>query len=138
MPDGEAIITALHDALERSDAVIVTGGIGPTSDDISREAAADVLGVELITDEAALRSIEEFFAQRGAKSPLPVPPITIESVVQAKTRALRGKPGDEESWADFDAVFREALLNLERAGCDFAIIAWKIPRSAQEYFLQLQ
>lgn len=65
VPDGDAIITALTEAMERSDAVIVTGGIGPTSDDITREAAAEVLGVELITDEAALRSLESFFAARG-------------------------------------------------------------------------
>jgi len=65
VPDGTAIIEALEEAMSRSDAVIVTGGIGPTSDDISREAAAEVLGVELITDEAALRSLEAFFATRG-------------------------------------------------------------------------
>ncbi len=65
VPDGRAIIEALEEAMSRSDAVIVTGGIGPTSDDISREAAAEVLGVELITDEAALRSLEAFFARLG-------------------------------------------------------------------------
>ncbi len=65
VPDGPAIIEALSEAMSRSDVVIVTGGIGPTSDDISREAAAAVLGVELIEDEAALRSLEAFFAQRN-------------------------------------------------------------------------
>ncbi|MGJ8677192.1 MAG: competence/damage-inducible protein A [Akkermansiaceae bacterium] len=65
VPDGDAIIDAMTEAMKRSDAVIVTGGLGPTSDDISREAAAEVLGVELITDEAALRSIEEFFSSRN-------------------------------------------------------------------------
>ncbi|MEX0304741.1 MAG: aspartate/glutamate racemase family protein [Leisingera sp.] len=70
-----------------------------------------------------------FFADRGAGSPLPVPPITIESVVQAQTRALRGRPGDEASWAAFDAVFREAMLTLERAGCDFAVIASNTPHA---------
>ena len=64
VPDGEAINLAMSEAMERSDVVIVTGGLGPTSDDITREAAAEVLGVELITDEAALRSIEAFFAHR--------------------------------------------------------------------------
>lgn len=64
VPDGDAIIQAMTEALGRSDAVIVTGGIGPTSDDITREAAAEVLGVDLIIDEAALRSLEAFFAQR--------------------------------------------------------------------------
>ncbi|WP_027257252.1 MULTISPECIES: aspartate/glutamate racemase family protein [Leisingera] len=70
-----------------------------------------------------------FFAARGAGSPLPVPPITIESVVQAQTRSLRGRPGDEASWAAFDAVFREAMLTLERAGCDFALIASNTPHA---------
>lgn len=65
VPDGEAITAALAEAMERSDAVIVTGGIGPTSDDTSREAAAEVLGAELICDEAALRSIESYFFGRG-------------------------------------------------------------------------
>ncbi|UWQ83731.1 aspartate/glutamate racemase family protein [Leisingera caerulea] len=70
-----------------------------------------------------------FFADRGAGSPLPVPPVTIESVVQAQTRSLRGHPGDEASWAAFDAVFRDAMLTLERAGCDFALIASNTPHA---------
>lgn len=69
------------------------------------------------------------FSDRGHGSPLPVPPMTIESVTQARTRALRGVAGDEESWAGFDAVFRAALLTLERAGCDFGIIASNTPHA---------
>lgn len=69
------------------------------------------------------------FAERGHVSPLPIPPMTIESVTQAKTRALRGQPGNEESWAAFDAVFREALLTLQNAGCDFGIIASNTPHA---------
>ncbi len=65
VPDGDAITAAMAEALERSDAVIVTGGLGPTSDDLTREAAAKVLGVETITDEAALRSIEAYFTSRN-------------------------------------------------------------------------
>ncbi|MEY5013350.1 MAG: hypothetical protein RLY69_1065, partial [Verrucomicrobiota bacterium] len=65
VPDGEAIREAIEEAIERSDAIIVTGGLGPTSDDLTREITAEVLGLELITDEAALRSLESFFAHRG-------------------------------------------------------------------------
>jgi len=65
VPDGEAIEIALREAINRSDVVLVTGGLGPTSDDLTREATAKVLGVEMIEDEAALRSLEEFFAKRN-------------------------------------------------------------------------
>jgi len=64
VPDGDAIREALEEAIMRSDAVIVTGGLGPTSDDLTREITGEVLGLELITDEAALRSIENFFSLR--------------------------------------------------------------------------
>jgi len=70
-----------------------------------------------------------FFAAQGAVSPLPVPPMTIESVTQSHTRSLRGTPGDEESWAAFDAVFRDAMLTLESAGCDFALMASNTPHT---------
>jgi len=70
-----------------------------------------------------------YFAERGHASPLPIPPMTIESVTQAQTRALRGKPGDEASWAGFDAVFRDALMVLQRAECDFAVIASNTPHA---------
>ena len=64
IPDGVVIEQTLAEAVRRSDVVIVTGGLGPTSDDITREATAAVLGCELIEDEAALRSLEAFFATR--------------------------------------------------------------------------
>ena len=70
-----------------------------------------------------------FFAARGATSPLPVPPITIESITQAHTRSLRGTPGDEQSWEAFDAVFRKAMLTLQNAGCDFALMASNTPHA---------
>lgn len=63
VPDGDAIREALAECVKRADVVLVTGGLGPTSDDITREATAEVLGVELIEDEAALRSLEAFFGR---------------------------------------------------------------------------
>ncbi len=65
VPDGEPIEIALGEAMRRSDVVLVTGGLGPTSDDVTRESAAKVLGVDLIEDEAALRSMREYFEKRG-------------------------------------------------------------------------
>lgn len=65
VPDGQAILDSLRETSRRSDVVLVTGGLGPTSDDITREALAEVLGVEMIEDEAALRSLYEFFEKRN-------------------------------------------------------------------------
>ncbi|MBB22038.1 MAG: competence/damage-inducible protein A [Roseibacillus sp.] len=64
VPDGEAVGRAMRIGLEGGEALIVTGGLGPTSDDLTREALAEVLGLEMIEDEAAMRAIEEFFARR--------------------------------------------------------------------------
>ncbi len=64
VPDGEAVGRAMRIGLEAGEALIVTGGLGPTSDDLTREALAEVLGLEMIEDEAAMRAIEEFFARR--------------------------------------------------------------------------
>ena len=65
VPDGDAIRDAITESTSRADVLIVTGGLGPTSDDLTREITAEVLGLELITDEASLRSMENFFALRG-------------------------------------------------------------------------
>lgn len=70
-----------------------------------------------------------YWAERGYGAPLPTPEMTIESVTQAETRALRGTPDDEASWAAFDAVFRKALLRLQLADCDFAVMASNTPHA---------
>ena len=49
------IVDAITEALGRADAVIVCGGLGPTQDDITREAIAEVMGVELVRDDDGRR-----------------------------------------------------------------------------------
>ena len=61
----ERITLALRTALARSDGVIMCGGLGPTQDDITREAIAEVMNVELVRDESVLAAISEFFRERG-------------------------------------------------------------------------
>ena len=63
------MIVALEQALERSDAVIVCGGLGPTPDDITREALAAVMGVELRRDEAVAERIRAMFYRRDREMP---------------------------------------------------------------------
>ena len=59
------MIDALRTALQRADAVIVCGGLGPTHDDITREAIADIMSVELVPDAAVGDFIRDLFASRG-------------------------------------------------------------------------
>jgi nicotinamide-nucleotide amidase len=67
--NGERIVLALRTALARSDGVIACGGLGPTQDDITREAIAEVMTVELERDERLVARIEEMFRSRGREMP---------------------------------------------------------------------
>ena len=61
----ERIVGSIRLALGRSDAVILCGGLGPTQDDITREAIAEVMGVSLIRDHDMGEKIRELFTSRG-------------------------------------------------------------------------
>jgi len=58
------IVGCIRQALDRSDAVIVCGGLGPTQDDITREAIAEVMGVRLRRDEAMAAHVRHLFERR--------------------------------------------------------------------------
>lgn len=60
----DAIVAAVREALERTGAVITTGGLGPTSDDVSRDAVARVFARELRVDEAHLEWMRERWKKR--------------------------------------------------------------------------
>jgi nicotinamide-nucleotide amidase len=59
------IESVLRHTLADADAVIVCGGLGPTHDDLTREAIASVMGVDLVHDEAVAAVITDLFASRG-------------------------------------------------------------------------
>ena len=61
------IVSVLRLALDRSDAVIVCGGLGPTHDDITRECIAEVMGVELERHDDIAERITQMFAGRGRR-----------------------------------------------------------------------
>jgi nicotinamide-nucleotide amidase len=65
----ERIVLAFRTALARSDGVIVCGGLGPTHDDITREALAEVMNVPLRRDEEVVGRIRTMFASRGREMP---------------------------------------------------------------------
>lgn len=65
----ERVVLALRTALARSDAVIVCGGLGPTQDDLTRDAIAAVMNVELERDDDVAERIREMFASRSREMP---------------------------------------------------------------------
>ncbi len=67
--DRRAIAEAVVRLLAGHDLVLVTGGLGPTTDDVTREAAAEALGRRLALDEAILADIEERYRAFGREMP---------------------------------------------------------------------
>ncbi len=65
----ERMVLAFRTALARSDGVIVCGGLGPTHDDITREALAEVMNVSLHRDEEVVTRIRAMFTARGREMP---------------------------------------------------------------------
>ena len=63
------IVDGLRASLARADAVLVCGGLGPTHDDITREAITEVMGSELVVDEAVADVIRHLFESRGRRMP---------------------------------------------------------------------
>src|SRR5881394_2784890 len=60
---------AVREALARADLIIVTGGLGPTSDDLTRELIAELLGKKLARDETVFTHIKNYFAARNRPMP---------------------------------------------------------------------
>ena len=67
--DLERLTRTLGQAVSEADLVICTGGIGPTDDDLTREAIAALAGETPVIDEEIVAGIREFFAQRGLEMP---------------------------------------------------------------------
>jgi nicotinamide-nucleotide amidase len=67
--DRQRLADVLRHALNRSDLVLLTGGLGPTDDDLTRESVADVLGLPLVEDAAIVEGLERRFAKRGLTMP---------------------------------------------------------------------
>lgn len=65
--DQEEIERSLHLALSRADIVLITGGLGPTRDDVTKSALCNYFDSKLIMDEAVLKDISDFFHHRGLR-----------------------------------------------------------------------
>src|SRR6476620_11204951 len=65
VPDGVAIHDAIEESLRAAEIIFVTGGLGPTTDDITREITAELFGLKLVHDPAILSAIQKRAAERG-------------------------------------------------------------------------
>lgn len=63
--DGAVIKEAMAEAASRSDVVLVSGGLGPTNDDLTRDSIAELLGLPMELDERLKAQLEAFFAKRN-------------------------------------------------------------------------
>jgi nicotinamide-nucleotide amidase len=71
-------------ALARSELIVATGGLGPTIDDVTREAVAELLGLPLVLDEPLARGIEDRFRRHG----LPMPPQNVRQAMVPQGAAI--------------------------------------------------
>ncbi len=93
-----AIVRALHLAAEEADIVIVTGGLGPTDDDLTRDGFAEFLGVEVELREDLLVRLNEWFQRRGV-------PMVRKNVVQA--RLPKGADVVPNEWGTAPGILAE-------------------------------
>ena len=98
--DKEHIKTSVENALAKSNIVILTGGLGPTKDDLTKDALNEFFGGALVVNEDVLNDVKEFFAK--VKRPLLESNIK-QAEVPSACKALRNKLGTAPGmWFDRD------------------------------------
>jgi nicotinamide-nucleotide amidase len=100
--DRRELALALGAALARADLVVVSGGLGPTDDDVTREAVAGELGLELKEDPAIAEALRLRFAARGFPGPMPLINLR-QAMVPAGARVLENTQGSAPGlWIEHD------------------------------------
>lgn len=65
----DELVAQLRLSAQRSDLVLITGGLGPTLDDLTRQAMSEMIGAELVLDEESLQTLERMFQKRHREMP---------------------------------------------------------------------
>jgi nicotinamide-nucleotide amidase len=137
------IVSIVERALQEADAVIMCGGLGPTHDDLTRDAIAEVMGVGLRHDEAVAETIRTMFASRGRRMPdnnlrqAMVPEgATIIPQTRGTAPGLMCPVGDKVIYAVpgvphemYDMMERAILPDLRRRNGDVGVIVSRVIRT---------
>jgi nicotinamide-nucleotide amidase len=92
----ERLVSTFRDSLSRAELVLCTGGLGPTEDDVTRNAIAEVLGEEVYVDPDLEAELRAGFARRGNRS---MPERNIKQAwLTASTRAIANPHGTAPGW----------------------------------------
>lgn len=90
VPDGQAIREAIRESLERAEIILITGGLGPTSDDLTRDIVAEVTGQKLVLHQPTLDAIEKRYSERKMHLP---DLVKIQAQVPEKAEVLPNETG---------------------------------------------
>lgn len=107
--DRAGMIRCYQEAAKRSQLVLITGGLGPTLDDITRETLAEAFGQELVEDPVALEHIESLFRSRNREMPE-------RNKVQAQ------RPQSAESIHNAHGTAPGILMELHHPACTIAVM----------------
>ena len=144
------IETILRRVLADADAVIMCGGLGPTHDDLTREAISAVMGAELVHDESVAETIRQLFAARGRtmaannlrQAQVPVgaelirqtrgtaPGLICPVVIDGVEKVIYAVPGVPHEMKDM--LERAVLPDLRRRNGDPSVIASRTLRTCGE------
>ena len=91
------MVQSFQRAWERSDLIITTGGLGPTEDDLTREAIAKTLGEEMYPDPDLERALRERFARRPNPGPMPERNLK-QAMLIPSAMALKNPRGTAPGW----------------------------------------
>lgn len=100
--NSEHILTTLLEASHRADMLLITGGLGPTNDDITKQTLSEYFDSPLVFNEEAYRRIEQLFAQRG----FPVTPLNrMQAMLPACCTAIPNTNGTAPGmWFEKDGI----------------------------------
>jgi len=100
--DQAAIEQAARDAVQRCDCLLISGGLGPTADDLTRQALAAVLDLPLQTDSGWIAELTDFFQKRDR----PMPELNkVQALIPRGARIIRNTAGTA---AGIDAAFHRS------------------------------